>query len=84
MADFEKDIKELDGIINKLNGGEASLDESIKLYEKGMKLTAALNKTLDENEKRIMIVMQGKEVDFEKPAKAEKEKAQTSLLDEDE
>ena len=79
MADFEKNINALDGIIKKLNSGEVSLDESIKLYEQGMKLTKTLNKELDQNEKRVMMVMEGKEVDMEK----KKSDAQTSLMDEE-
>ncbi|MGL5544333.1 MAG: exodeoxyribonuclease VII small subunit, partial [Cetobacterium sp.] len=35
---FEFNINEIDMIIEKLDSGELSLDESIKEYEKAMKL----------------------------------------------
>ena len=35
---FEENLIEIDGIIEKLESGELSLDESIKEYETAMKL----------------------------------------------
>ncbi|MDE7348383.1 MAG: exodeoxyribonuclease VII small subunit [Clostridia bacterium] len=35
---FEESMKELDGIVDKLESGKLSLDESVELYSKGMKL----------------------------------------------
>ncbi len=34
---FEESIKELDVIVDKLESGKLSLDESVELYSKGMK-----------------------------------------------
>lgn len=79
MADFEKSIVQLESIITKLNGGELSLDESIALYEKGMKLTGELEKLLDANQKRVTLVMEGKEVPFDN-SKQEEKSQQISLM----
>ena len=65
MAEFEKNVEELEGIIEKLNGGELPLKESIALYEKGMKLAKAMEKQLEETEKNINIIVNGKEEEFD-------------------
>lgn len=35
MANFEKDFKKLEEIVEKLQKGDIQLEESIKLYEEG-------------------------------------------------
>ena len=35
---FEEAMKEVDSIVDKLESGKLSLDESVELYSKGMKL----------------------------------------------
>lgn len=50
---FEKAIKELEEITNKLESGELSLDESMKLYEKGVKLSDKCAKQLNDAELKI-------------------------------
>lgn len=50
---FEDNLKELEKIIKKLEGSDCSLDESIELFEKGMKLSAECKRVLDDAEKRI-------------------------------
>lgn len=72
MADFEKNVKDLESIIEKLNGGELTLKESIELYEKGIKLAKNMEKQLDETEKKINIILDGKEEDFDNSKQAEK------------
>ena len=57
MADFEKSIAELDEIVKQLEKGDLSLDEMLALFEKGVSLSAACNKMLDEAEKKINILV---------------------------
>lgn len=54
---FEKSIAELENIVKTLESGNLSLDEMIKLFEQGMKLSASCNKILDEAESKINILM---------------------------
>ena len=62
---FEKSIKELEEVVNKLESGDASLSESLELFEKGIKLAKSCRKQLDEAEKRVKILTaEGKEEDF--------------------
>lgn len=52
--DFEKTLSELEKVISKLENGECSLEESIELFEKGMKYTAQCREALDNAQKRII------------------------------
>lgn len=54
---FESSIKELDTIVEKMESGELSLDESLKLFEKGVKLTRSCQKTLSDAEQKIEKLM---------------------------
>ncbi len=52
-SSFEEALKALEGIVARLESGEANLDESIRLFEEGMKLSAICQKRLDEADRRI-------------------------------
>ncbi len=54
---FEKSLAELEEIVKKLEGGNISLDEMLKYFEKGTKLVADCNKVLDETEAKLNILM---------------------------
>ncbi len=56
-VNFEKSITELENIVKTLESGNLSLDEMIKLFEQGMKLSASCNKLLDEAESKINILL---------------------------
>ena len=49
---FEEAYESLEKIANKLNSGDVSLDEALKLYEEGVKLSSLCTKTLEEAENR--------------------------------
>jgi exodeoxyribonuclease VII small subunit len=50
---FEDSLKELEGIVTKLEGGQVSLEESITLYERGEKLKSRCEALLKDAEMRI-------------------------------
>ena len=52
-TDFEKSLDELDKIVEQLQNGDISLDESIKLFEKGIELTNDCRKTLETARQKI-------------------------------
>ena len=62
---FEKSIKELEEIVSKLENGDASLSESLELFEKGIKLAKECNKMLDEAEKKVSVLIGGEKKDFD-------------------
>ena len=50
---FEENLKELELIVAKLESGEAGLDESLELYEKGIKLSALCKERLETAKQKI-------------------------------
>ena len=55
---FEKSLSELEEIVEKLERGEMSLDESIEIFQKGVTLSKDLSKMLDEIEKKITLLVE--------------------------
>ena len=51
--DFEKKLEELESIVEKLGSGELSLEESLKLFEKGVKLSRQCSEQLSQSEKKV-------------------------------
>ena len=69
---FEQNLKSLERIVQKLESGEVSLDESIRLFEKGKALGQRCEKRLEEVELRIRELVEKEEgrleaVEFEGP-----------------
>ena len=58
--DFEKELKRLEEIANKMENKTISLDESIALYEEGIKITKKLEEALKEAEKKVEAVIEVK------------------------
>ncbi len=54
---FETSIEELEQIVNDLESGDLSLEESIKKFEAGVKLSKTCSKKLDETEKKISVLL---------------------------
>ncbi|MCI6499152.1 MAG: exodeoxyribonuclease VII small subunit [Lachnospiraceae bacterium] len=53
---IEKNFEELGKIIEMMDNDEVSLEDSFKLYEKGMKLVKQCNDKIDKVEKKINII----------------------------
>lgn len=62
---FEDSMKRLEEIANELEKDDLTLDESIKKFEEGMKLSKECKKMLNEAEKKITILIGDKEEEFE-------------------
>lgn len=58
---FEQSLQRLDEIVKSLEGGEAPLDESLNLFDEGIKLIKSCGKTLDEAEQRVVKLVKGAE-----------------------
>ncbi len=54
---FEELMQKLEDITNKLEKESLSLDESVKLFEEGMKISKECNSKLENAEKRITILL---------------------------
>lgn len=72
---FEASLEELERVVKELEKGDLPLEQSLKLFENGMRLSAACKRQLEEAETRVEILTKrGSEmvpVPFEtdKPAK---------------
>lgn len=66
IGDFETNLENIDEIIEKLESGELSLENSIKEYEKAMKLIKSSSDILERAEGKIIKVSENDgEVTFE-------------------
>ena len=54
---FEELITDLEDITNKLEKDNLTLDDSVQLFEKGMKLSKECNEKLESAEKRITMLI---------------------------
>lgn len=50
---LEKSLNELEGLVEKLESGDSTLDQSLTLFEKGVSLYKDCKKELDKAEKKI-------------------------------
>ncbi|HIT70624.1 MAG TPA: exodeoxyribonuclease VII small subunit [Candidatus Scatovivens faecipullorum] len=54
---FEELIEKLEDITNKLEKEQLSLDDSVKLFEEGMRISKECNTKLEDAEKRITVLI---------------------------
>lgn len=55
-VDFDTGLKKLEEMVEQLDRGELTLEESLSLFEEGIKLTRTLTQYIEEAEKRIEIL----------------------------
>ncbi len=58
---FEQAMARLETIVSELEKGELSLDESLKIFEEGVKLSKTCLKMLDDAERKVEILIQDKD-----------------------
>lgn len=54
---FEKAMERLEKIVESMEGGELSLEDSLKVFEEGMKLTRFCSHKLEEAEKKVTLLV---------------------------
>jgi exodeoxyribonuclease VII small subunit len=57
MANFEDSLKKLEGIVIKLEQGDLSLEDSLRLFEEGVGLSSACQKELDAAEGKVQMLV---------------------------
>lgn len=55
---FEKTFTELEKLVNQMEKGDLSLEESLKCFERGMKLTKDCQEALSEAEQKVKILLE--------------------------
>ncbi len=58
MATFEDQLRTLEAVVEKLERGDLSLEESLSLFEQGVGLSEACKKELDAAEGRVQVLLQ--------------------------
>ena len=58
---FENAIKRLEAIVQELESGDLTLDDALKKFQEGVKLSKFCSKKLDETEKKISILLKDEE-----------------------
>ena len=64
---FNKGLLELEEIINKMESGELSLEESLKYFEEGVKIHRKCHTALSNAEQRIRVLSENDDYKEEKP-----------------
>jgi len=57
---FEAALARLEDIVKELETGDLPLEQSLKLFEEGIKLSRICHKRLDEAERRVEILLKDK------------------------
>jgi exodeoxyribonuclease VII small subunit len=55
--DFEKNLSRLEEIVQKMEKGELALEDSLKLFEEGVKLSRECQARLSEAENKVKVLM---------------------------
>ncbi len=69
--DYEAAVSELENLVSRLEQGDISLEESLKLYEKGVLLARDCQEALQAAEQKVQMLLQQADqttlVDFDTP-----------------
>jgi exodeoxyribonuclease VII small subunit len=58
---FENALSQLESIVSQLEDGDLPLEESLKLFEEGIKLSRFCNQKLNEAQKKVEVLLRGNE-----------------------
>jgi len=68
MSTFEENMEQLEKIVQTLEEGTTTLDESLKAFEKGIRLSRACQKELSKAEKKVeLLISENDEVKGREP-----------------
>lgn len=59
--DFEKNLAQLEDIVESLEDGNLSLDASLKSFEQGIKITRQCQEALEQAEQRVKVLTEDAE-----------------------
>jgi exodeoxyribonuclease VII small subunit len=58
QLDFESALKELENIVERMEQGDMSLEQSLKEFEQGINLTRACQTALKEAEQKVQVLVE--------------------------
>lgn len=56
-VDFEQSLRELEGLVERMEQGESSLEQSLKDFEQGILLTRRCQQALQQAEQKVSILL---------------------------
>ena len=57
-TDFESTIAELENLVDEMEHGDISLEDSLKKFERGIELTRTCQKALQEAEQKVKMLVE--------------------------
>ncbi|NVO00481.1 MAG: exodeoxyribonuclease VII small subunit [Geobacteraceae bacterium] len=63
---FELSLKKLEDAVNRLESGELTLDDSLKVFEEGVKHASICSQKLNEAQKKVELLLKRKDGSFYK------------------
>ena len=57
--DFEKALSDLEQLVERMENGDFSLEESLQAFEQGIKLTRECQSMLAQAEQKVQVLIQG-------------------------
>ena len=61
---FEISLKKLEDAVNKLESGELSLEDSLKVFEEGIRHSAVCSRKLGEAQRKVELLLKQKDGSF--------------------
>lgn len=68
VATFEESLKKLETIVDQLEKGDLPLEESLKLFEEGVSLSAVCKQELDAAEGKVQVLIKQRDGSFKTEA----------------
>ena len=62
-SDFETTIAELETLVDEMEHGDISLEDSLEKFERGIELTRTCQKALQEAEQKVQMLVEKKNAD---------------------
>lgn len=64
MPSFEESLKKLESVVERLEKGDLPLEESLKLFEEGVKLSETCKKQLESAEGKVQTLLKQRDGSF--------------------
>ena len=62
-SDFEATVAELETLVDEMEHGDISLEDSLKKFERGIELTRTCQKALQDAEQKVRMLVEKKQAD---------------------
>lgn len=73
VAEFEHSLAELEALVAKMEGGDLSLDESLRSFERGIALVRSCQAALEQADARVKLLLDPEHPESAQPFAADEE-----------